>query len=495
MAKPVTGRGRVSDARHQARWRYTKVMQTTEWRKTLEMAMEAAVEWIDSLPQRPVRPERTYREMYEQFSRPMPESGEAAAEVISDLAARVPSGLMAMNSGRFYGWVIGGTQPAGLAADWLVAAWDQNTAMAESTPAVSAIEHVTANWILELLGLPPTSSVAFITGAQTANLVCLAAARSKVLDDAGWDVEADGLAGGPPVTVVVGEHRHHTIDKALRILGLGSARLRVVDANGPMLDATALAEMMETIEGPTIVCAQVGEVNTGAIDPIAEILEVVEGRAWLHVDGAFGMWARLDDRVAELLVGIERADSWATDAHKWLNTPYDCGIAITRHPDSHRKAMTLRADYLPADDTEWLRSPIDWNPEMSRRSRAVPVYATLAALGRQGVADMVRNCRDMAMLIAAGIGTIDGATILEAVVTNQVLIRFDGPDPEHTSRVLARVQQEGTCYPTGTMWGGRPAIRISVTHWATDESDVDLTVAALSEAHRAELARVPDVLL
>lgn len=458
-------------------------MITAEWRKALEIASRAAIEWLEALPTRPVRPDRSYREMLEVFDTPIPAGGEAAETVVERLTTTVPPGLMAMNHGRFFGWVIGGHQPAGLAADWLVAAWDQNAAMAESTPAVAAIEEITRRWVLQLLGLPSDSSMAFVTGAQTANFVALATARSAVLEAAGWDVESDGLTGAPPINIVVGGHRHHTIDKAVRLLGLGDRRMIFVDTDGPTIDVKALRTVLAGIDGPTIVCAQAGEVNTGAIDPISSIVEAVHDRAWLHIDGAFGLWARLDDRVAHLLDGVEDADSWATDAHKWLNTPYDCGIGITRHPDAHRKAMTLRADYLPQDDTSTVRSPIDWNPEMSRRARAVPVYATIASLGRDGVTDMIRHGRDMAAAIAAGIERIEGGRVLHPVVTNQVLVRFDHDEDAHTSRVLETVQTEGICYPTATMWEGKPAIRISVSNWATDEADVSATVDALARAH------------
>jgi glutamate/tyrosine decarboxylase-like PLP-dependent enzyme len=422
--------------------------------------------------------------MLETFDRPVPAAGEDPEKVLTDLASFGSDGLMAMNHGRFFGWVIGGHQPVGLGADWLVAAWDQNTAMAESTPTVAAIEAVTARWVLEMLGLPAHASTAFVTGGQTANFVALAAARSGVLERHGWNVEQEGLNGGPPVNVVVGRHRHHTIDKAVRILGLGDRRMIEVDTDGPIIRPTALAATLDRLSGPTIVCAQVGEVNTGAIDPISRIIDLAGERAWVHVDGAFGMWARLDDRVAELMDGLERADSWATDAHKWLNTPYDCGIAITAHPEAHRRAMTLRADYLPEDDHTRVRSPIDWNPEMSRRARAVPVYAMIRSLGREGVAEMIRSCRDMAVEIARGVAAIEGGILLHPVVTNQVLIRFEG-EPNHTVRVLERVQQEGVAYPTGTIWEGLPAIRISVSNWATDLEDAARTVEALARAHRA----------
>jgi glutamate/tyrosine decarboxylase-like PLP-dependent enzyme len=454
-------------------------VRRVEW-DVLAVAHRAALEWLESLPDRPVRPERNYAQMLEVFDRPVPTVGEAPEKVLTDLASSGTDGLMAMNHGRFFGWVIGGHQPVGLGADWLVAAWDQNTAMAESTPTVAAIEAVTARWVLEMLGLPAHASTAFVTGGQTANFV----ARSGVLERHGWNVEQEGLNGGPPVNVVVGRHRHHTIDKAVRILGLGDRRMIEVDTDGPIMRPSALAATLDRLSGPTIVCAQVGEVNTGAIDPISRIIDFAGERAWVHVDGAFGMWARLDDRVAELMDGLERADSWATDAHKWLNTPYDCGIAITAHPEAHRRAMTLRADYLPEDDYTQVRSPIDWNPEMSRRARAVPVYAMIRSLGRKGVAEMIRSCRDMAVEIARGVAAIEGGILLHPVVTNQVLIRFEG-EPNHTVRVLERVQQEGVAYPTGTIWEGLPAIRISVSNWATDAEDAARTVEALARAHRA----------
>lgn len=457
-------------------------MKRADW-DVLEVAHRAALNWLESLPDRPVRPERTYAQMLEVFDGPVPATGEDPEKVLTELASVGTDGLMAMNHGRFFGWVIGGHQPVGLGADWLVAAWDQNTAMAESTPTVAAIEAVTARWVLEILGLPAHASTAFVTGGQTANFVALAAARSGVLERHGWNVEQEGLTGGPSVNVVVGRHRHHTIDKAVRILGLGDRRMIEVDTDGPIIRPSALAAALDRLSGPTIVCAQVGEVNTGAIDPINQIIETTADRAWVHVDGAFGMWARLDDRVAEMMVGLERADSWATDAHKWLNTPYDCGIAITAHPEAHRRAMTLRADYLPEDDHTRVRSPIDWNPEMSRRARAVPVYAMIRSLGRSGVAEMIRGCRDMAIEIARGVAAIPGGILLHPVVTNQVLIRFDG-EPDHTVRVLERVQQEGVAYPTGTMWEGLPAIRVSVSNWATDVEDAARTVDALTRAHQ-----------
>jgi glutamate/tyrosine decarboxylase-like PLP-dependent enzyme len=429
--------------------------------------------------------------MYAALSEPMPEAGVPAERVISELAATLKPGLMAFNHGRFFGWVIGGAMPAGVAADWLVAAWDQNTAMAEPTPGVSALEAVTAEWLLELLDLPRTSSVAFVTGAQVANLVCLAAARGRVLAEAGWDVEADGLVGAPPVTVLAGEFVHHTVGKAVRILGLGERRMVEVEADAnARMRPEALAEALMTVEGPVIVCAQAGEIATGGIDPLGAIASVVDARrpdapTWLHVDGAIGLFGRASRVLAPKFAGAERADSWCTDAHKWLNTPYDCGIAIVRDREAHHRAMTLHASYLPQPGAA--RDPIDWNPEMSRRARATAVYATLRSLGREGVAEIAERDCEMAQLLAEGVRMIPGAEVCNHVELNQVLVRLHDPagldDDAHTRAALARLQASGVAFPSGTTFRGRAAIRFSIVNWATDESDIAETLEALADAH------------
>lgn len=468
-------------------------MRTPDWRPTLQVAHDAALDWLEHLPERPIRPDKSYQEMLEVFSGPLPEVGEPGERVVASLAEAARPGLMAMNHARFFGWVIGGAMPAGVATDWLVAAWDQNTAMGEPTPAMSAMEAVTAGWLLDLLDLPRSASVGFVTGGQVANLVCLAAARERVLAAAGWEVAADGLFGAPPVTVLVGDHVHHTVGKALRILGLGEGRaVRVpTDANARMR-VDALRSALAAATGPTIVCAQGGEINTGGVDPIAEIADVVaEHRrtspVWLHVDGAVGLFARSSPRFAPLLRGLEQADSWSTDAHKWLNTPYDCGIAIVADADAHRRAMTLHADYLPAIGSA--RDPIDWNPEMSRRSRAAPVYATIRQLGRSGIAEMVERDCAIARRIADGLRAVAGVEVLNDVQLNQVLVRFRDPagvdDDAHTMTVLGRVQESGLAYPTPTTWNGGRAVRISVCNWSIEESDADLTVMTLVKAHTA----------
>jgi glutamate/tyrosine decarboxylase-like PLP-dependent enzyme len=466
-------------------------MRVTDWRPALNAAHDAALDWLEHLAERPVGPTRDYAEILEALREPLPEIGVPAEDVIRALDESVRGGLMAFNHGRFFGWVIGGAMPVGVAADWLVTAWDQNTAMSEPTPGVSAVEALTGEWLLDLLDLPRGASFAFVTGAQVANLVCLAAARHRVLADVDWDVEADGLIGAPPVTVVAGEFVHHTIGKAVRILGLGERRMVEVAADGnARMRPDALADALAAVTGPAIVCAQAGEIATGGIDPLAAIADVVDARrklapTWLHVDGAIGLFGRASHLLAPKFAGAERADSWCTDAHKWLNTPYDCGIAIVRDREAHHQSMTLHASYLPQPGAA--RDPIDWNPEMSRRARATAVYATLRALGRAGVAKIAERDCEMARLLAAGVREIPGAEVINEVELNQVLIRLQDPagidDDAHTRATLARLQSSGVAFPSGTTFRGRAAIRFSIANWATDEDDVAETLEALAEAH------------
>jgi glutamate/tyrosine decarboxylase-like PLP-dependent enzyme len=466
-------------------------MHSADWRPALDVAHQAALDWLEGLAGRPVRPDRSYAEMLDHFDGPLPELGSTAVTVIEDLAQYGPAGLNAMNHGRFFGWVIGGVHPAGVAADWLATAWDQNTALGEPTPTVSSIEEVTARWVVELVGFRRGASVGFVTGGQLANLVCLAAGRDRVLRDVGWNVADDGLIGGPRVNVVVGDHVHHTVGKALRILGLGERTvIRIPTDDNARMRSADLDDVLGSLDGPTIVCAQAGEVNTGGVDRLADITAVVDRHrprlpVWLHVDGAIGLWARTSPALAPLFAGLERADSASTDAHKWLNTPYDCGIAMVADPEAHQRAMSLHAEYIPKADIA--RDPIDWNPEMSRRSRALAVYATIRQLGRQGIAEIVERDCEMARRIADGLSGIDGAEVMNEVELNQVLVRFRDPtgadDDAHTRSVLAAVQSGGVAFPSPTTWKGSAAIRISVCNWATDRSDVDLTVDAFRSAH------------
>jgi glutamate/tyrosine decarboxylase-like PLP-dependent enzyme len=463
--------------------------------RALATAADAALEWLDGLPRRPVRPERDAHALLRALARPLPEEGADAADVVQELAARAEPGLMATGSGRFHGWVIGGALPAAIAADWLVSAWDQNCAMTEPFPATTMIEQVAGGWILELLDLPRRSSVGFVTGGQAANTVCLAAARTRTLGEHGWDVEAAGLQGAPRLHVVVGRERHDSIDVSLRLLGLGAATAHVVAADdaGRMLPE-ALEATLAGLEGPVIVCAQAGNVHGGGVDPLAEIADVADARGrdglWLHVDGAFGLWGRAAPARRALLAGAERADSWATDAHKWLNTPYDCGLAICADSVAHRRAMSVRAAYLPEGDDPALRDPVDVTLELSRRARGVTVWAAVRQLGRAGVAELVERCCAMAERYAELLGAAEGVEILGQEL-NQVVVRFLDPaghdHDAHTRRVLAETVADGSCFPSGTVWRGVAGIRLSVSNWRTDRDDVDRSVAVLLAAHRGDV--------
>ena len=379
--------------------------------------------------------------------------------------------------------MIGGALPSSVAADWLVTTWDQNAGLAEPTPAAAALETVAGRWVLELLGLPPESSFAFVTGCQMAHVTCLAAARHAVYDRAGWDLSARGLAGAPPLRVVVGGQRHVTVTRALRLLGIGAAQEVVVptDTQGRM-DVSALAGVVDDAV-PTIVCAQAGEVNTGAFDDLAAVVGVAEpAGAWVHVDGAFGLWAATSASLRHHLAGYERADSWATDAHKWLNVPYDCGIALCAHRQHHEAAMEYAAPYLKVADSAAIRDPMGYSPEFSRRARSAPVWAALRQLGRSGVAVLVDRCCAHARRFAQRIVELPGCEVLNEVVLNQVLFRFR--DDDTTAAALARVQASGEAWMSGTTWDSRAAIRLSVSGWRTTEVDIDRTVDAFERALR-----------
>ena len=440
-------------------------------RELLELTTGLAADFHETLPDRPVFPRATYAELCEALAGPVPEEPSDARQVIEALAAATDPGLVAEPAGRYFGFVIGGAVPASLAADWLTSAWDQNAGLYACGPAAAVVEEVAGAWLLELLGLPGDASFGFVTGGQMANFTALAAARHHVLADAGWDVEHDGLNGSPRIRVIVGEKRHGTIDRSLRMLGLGTPT-DIVPADD---QGRLLAARLEIGDEPTIVCAQAGEVNTGAFDPFHAIADVRDAapNAWLHVDGAFGLWAAVSDSLRPYVDGVERADSWATDAHKWLNVPYDCGIAFTAHPESHRAAFSARAAYLTSDDTQ--REQIDWNPEHSRRARGFTVYAAIRSLGRSGVADLVERCCRHARRFAAGLEDL-GAEVLNDVELNQVLFRFSS-DTE-TNEALRAVQESGEAWMSGTTWDGRAAIRISVSNWQTNDEDVERTLAA-----------------
>jgi glutamate/tyrosine decarboxylase-like PLP-dependent enzyme len=454
-----------------------------DWKGPLGEAFGSALEYLEGLPARPVGSSASVEELRVALGGPLPEAPSEPREVIAALAAAAEPGLVATPSGRFFGFVIGGAAPAALAADWLTAAWDQNAGLSVLGPAAAVTEQVAGGWLAELLGLPAEVSVGFVTGVQQANFTALAAARHETLRRVGWNVEADGLAGAPRVRVLAGQERHHTIDRALRFLGLGTAAVTpvAVDRQGRMRPA-ALREGLRAGSGPAIVCAQLGNVNTGAVDPVGEICQVAhEAGAWAHVDGAFGLWAAASPRLRPLVAGVELADSWATDAHKWLNVPYDSGLVFCAHPQAHRAAMSVRASYL-IHGADGERDALDYNPEFSRRARGFSVYAAVRALGRRGIAELVERCCALARRFADRLAAHDGVEVLNDVVLNQVLVRFqaaDGDHDGHTRRVVRRVQRDGTCWMSGTTWHGQAAMRISVTNWSTDEADVDRSVAAI----------------
>lgn len=449
--------------------------------EALSRAAAHARTWLDSVHDRPVGPRATAAELLAGFGGPLPEGPTPAEDVVDQLARLAEPGLMAMPSGRFFGWVIGGTLPAALAADWLVSAWDQNTGLRYATPATAAAEEAAAAWLLDLFGLPAGADVGFVTGATMANFTCLAAARFAVLSRVGWDVGRDGLTGGPPVRVLVGAERHDTVDLALRYLGLGTPQPVDADDQG-RIRVDALAEALDALEpgGPVIVCLQAGNVHSGACDPFAEAIELAHRHgAWVHIDGAFGLWAAAAPSLRPLTSGLAAADSWGSDAHKTLNTPYDCGIAIVADRSAMRSAMGVHGSYLVRDDSG-TGDPQDKVPELSRRARGVPVWAALRSLGRSGVAGLVEGLAACARALADGIAGVEGARVVNDVDYTQICVTF-GSD-ERTRAVTARLIADGTVWMSGSRWHDQDVLRISVSNWSTDDDDVRRSVAAVRSA-------------
>jgi glutamate/tyrosine decarboxylase-like PLP-dependent enzyme len=447
-------------------------------RTLLHDVADRAADWFDELPHRAVGPARTSGELTitdRLQDEPLPEE-----RVIADLAREAAPGLGALGSPRFYGFVIGGAHPAGVAADWLTSAWDQAAGLVGPTPAASAVEDIAGRWLADLLGIPPGASFALVTGCQMAHVTALAAARHRVLADVGHDVERLGLIGAPRIRVLAGAERHVTVDRALRFLGLGTDIVESVDvdAHGAMR-ADALEAALDDHGGvPTIVIAQVGNVNTGAIDPMREVCAAARAAgAWIHVDGAFGLWAAASRGRRGTVAGTESADSWATDGHKWLQIPYDCGIAFVRDREAHRAAMAVTAAYLVQDATG-PREPMDWTPEFSRRARGLAVYATLRALGREGVAELVDRLCACAERFAQRLPEAGFEVLAHGL--NQVLVAL--PGDAATDAALAAIQAEGTCWPSGTSWRGRRCIRISVCSHLTTVADVDRSIEAMAAA-------------
>jgi glutamate/tyrosine decarboxylase-like PLP-dependent enzyme len=453
----------------------------------LDRAHTHARNFLRTLAKRFVGARAGRDEMIAALDGPLSQGGEDAAAVLDLLAGQAERGASACAAPRYFGFVIGGSLPVALAADWLVSTWDQNAGIHVISPLAAALEEIAARWLLDLFDLPRESGVGFVTGCQMAHFTCLAAARHGVLRRSGWDVEVDGLHGASRIHVVASGEAHVTVDVALRYLGIGTRALVHVEADEQgRMRADRLRELLPTLQGPVIVCAQAGNVNTGAFDPLREIGELTRAHgAWLHADGAFGLWARssANAEMRALADGIELADSWATDAHKWLNMPYDSGVAIVRHAEDHRAAMTSTAAYLiQTGGAE--RDAVDWVPEFSRRARGIPVYAALRALGRDGVAQLVDNGCARARQFPTLLSAEPGVQILNDAVLNQLLVRF-GDDDTLTRDVITGVQQDGTCWTSGTTWRGFAAMRISVSNWATSEDDVAMSADAMLRIFRA----------
>ncbi len=448
----------------------------------LDDAARRATAYLERLDHRPVAPTPDALDGLSHFAEPLPVDPTDPADVLCLLDEIGSPATMASAGGRYFGFVVGGSLPAARAANWLAGAWDQNAGARSLAPSAAKIEEVASGWLLDLLGLPAEAGIGFVTGATAANVSGIAAARHALLRRAGWDVEAQGLFGAPPITVIVGGEVHVSLLKALSLLGLGRDRVvRVpVDRQGRMR-----ADALPPVDGPTLLCLQAGNVNTGAFDPAAEIIPAAReaGVGWIHVDGAFGLWAATAPERKHLMQGYADADSWATDAHKWLNVPYDSGLVICRDPLALRAAMSVNASYLILSE---FREPYAYTPEMSRRARGVEIWAALRSLGRSGVADLVERCCRHATRFAEGLA-VAGHTILNDVVLNQVLVSFG--DAETTNRVIAGIQKDGTCWCGGTVWQGHTAMRISVSSWATTHDDVERSLDAMlrvaAEVHRS----------
>ena len=450
-----------------------------DYRAPLAHAAAHAADWLNSLPSRPVSPRQNIEQLESAFATALPEGPTDATEVVDELARLAEPGLMAIGSGRFFGWVMGGTLPAALASDWMVSAWDQNNGLRYATPAAAAVEERAGAWILDLLGLPATSSVGFTTGGTMANFVGLAAGRGAVLEAAGWNVNRDGLTGAPRVTVLAGAEVHSSVELVLRYLGLGEPTLVASDDQG-RIRLDALADALESVSGPLMVALQAGNLHSGAFDPLREAVRMAhEHGAWVHVDGAFGLWAAASPRWADELDGLDTADSWATDAHKTLNVPYDCGVAIVSRAGAATSAFTSHTSYF-IRDYAGIADPMDRVPELSRRARGIPVWAALRTLGRSGTVALIEGLAANARSLADGLASIDGVDVLNDVVFTQISVGFGSN--ERTRAVTQALIDDGVVWMSGSTWAGRDVLRISVSNWSTDESDVARSIDAVARA-------------
>lgn len=444
-------------------------------KKLLEDAAQRSIAYRANIESRAVAPDRSAVAGLSEFCEPLPEHGTEAAETIAKLDRYASPAAVAMTGPRYFGFVIGGSMPVTLAANWLAGAWDQNAVLYNVTPATAVLETVSMGWMLDLFGLPDDCGGAFVTGATVANFTALAAARHRVLQNEGWDVRSDGLFGAPEITVVVGAEAHPTLLKSLSMLGLGERRVVTIDVDR---QGRMIAADIPEITGPVIVCTQAGNINTGSFDPVAEICDRVgDANSWVHVDGAFGLWAAASPQLRPLCDGVERADSWATDAHKWLNVPYDCGLAFVREEAALKSAMAVTAEYLTTESEH--RNPSDYTPELSRRARGVEVWAALRTMGRRGIAELIERCCRHARRFGDELSAA-GHEVLNDVVLNQVLVSFG--DDATTLRTVDAIQRDGTCWCGSTVWQGRTAMRISVSNWSTSDDDVSASIESMLRA-------------
>ncbi len=460
-----------------------------EFRKALDTAFHHAISHLENLDETSVAATADLETLRGHLTKPLAREGISAERVIEELSRDVAGGLLGSAGGRFFGWVIGGALPAAVAADWLTSAWQQNAALYACSPAAAVVEETVGAWLLELLGLPKHASFALVSGCQMAHVTCLAAARHALLARCGWDVESQGLFGATAIRILSSSERHGSFERAVRLLGFGQSQMKLlpVDFEGRLVAEALETELESGAGAPTLVLLQAGDINIGAYDNFETLIPIAKRyNAWVHVDGAFGLWVAASPRLSYLVKGIAAADSWATDGHKWLNVPFDSGFAFVADPDAHRASLSIRAAYLTHNAEA--RDQVDWNPEWSRRARCFPAYAALRQLGTNGLSDLIERCCRHAHSLIRRIGELDGAEVLWEPVINQGLVRFldrntHATEEDHdrcTDEVIAAILKTGEAFFGGTTWRDRRAVRISVCNWQTSDADVDRVVKAVA---------------